>query len=113
MAISRCRKASVGGSALLLAAPTVCQNLARDVFLLRSFSAANRSFPADDLQRSDDAPSRTLKISGGQGSSERSGQLCTRPLHLDVGRLSKHWNSLQRNANTDVIEIRKEQEPSA
>lgn len=38
---------------------------------------------------------RTLKISGGQGSSERSSQLCTRPLHLDVGRLSKEWNSLQ------------------
>jgi hypothetical protein len=62
MAISRCRKASVGGSALLSAAPTVCQNLARDVFLLRSFNAANRSFPADDLQRSDDAPSLTFKL---------------------------------------------------
>jgi hypothetical protein len=84
MAISRCRKASVSGSALLLAAPTVCQNLARDVGLLRSFSAANRSFPADDLQRSDDAPSRTLKISGRQEISRFLRHGGSRPLYLDV-----------------------------
>jgi hypothetical protein len=54
-----------------------------------------------------------IKISGGQGSSERSGQLCTRPLHLDVGRFSKYWNSLQRNRNTEVVETSEKQEPSA
>ena len=62
MAIPRCRNAYVSGSALVLAAPDVCQKLARDVVPLRSFSAANRSFPADDLQRTDDAPSITLPI---------------------------------------------------
>jgi len=43
----------------------VYENLTRDVGSLRDSSAANRGFPADDLQRWDDGPALTLKISGG------------------------------------------------